>query len=303
MTSLPGALYAAVSMVIVGGSAAVLAAITQYPTFGGQALRYGGAALILLAIQRARRLPYLQLTRREIGRLTLLAATGLAGFNVCFLEAVRRADPASVGTIIGGVPVALAVLDPLLAGRRPSLRLVVAAVVVTTGLGISQSFGGGSLPGLFFALGALAAEVAFSLLAVPMLPRLGPLRVSTYAAALAGPLLVGAGLLADGRAVLRLPTASEFAALTYLATVVTALGFVFWYAAIGRLGADRAGLFAGLAPMSAAASAAVLGTGHPTAADVAGALLVGLGVVLGLLPIRRAKRPTLTGADSAVPDP
>jgi drug/metabolite transporter (DMT)-like permease len=300
MTSLPGALYAAVAMMLVGSSAAVLAAITRYPTFGGQALRYGAAALILLAIQRVRRLPYLWLSRRELGQLALLAATGLAGFNVCFLEAVRRADPASVGTIIGGVPIALAVLDPLLAGRRPSVRLVVAAVVVTTGVGISQSFGGGSVPGLLFALGALAAEVAFSLLAVPVLPRLGPLRVSTYAAALAVPLLLVAGLLADGRAALRLPTASEFAALAYLATVVTALGFVLWYGAVGRLGADRAGLFAGLTPVSAATSAAVLGTGHPTAADIVGALLVGFGVVLGLMPARRGTRPTLSGA---VPDP
>jgi hypothetical protein len=32
-------------------------------------------------------------------------------------------------------------------------------------------------------------------------------------------------------------------------------------------------------------------------------LLVGLGVILGLMPARRAKRPTLTGADSAAPDP
>ncbi|MFD9906475.1 DMT family transporter [Streptomyces sp. NPDC059063] len=282
-----GVLYGVAAMTVVGSSAAVLAGIADYPTFGGQALRYAGATLVLLVILWLRRVHHLRLTGREFGRLTLLAGTGLAGFNVCYVEAVRHGDPASVGAIIGGVPIVLAVLDPLLRHRAPSVRLVAAALVVSGGVALTQGFGGGSVVSLLWAVGALAGEVAFSLLAVPVLPRLGPMRVSAYAAALSVPLLLVAAAIADGGGALPRPTAKEAVALAYLAVVVTALAFVMWYAAVSSLGADRAGLCAGLAPASAVLAAWLLGTGSPNAADVAGALLVGCGVILGLAPARR----------------
>jgi drug/metabolite transporter (DMT)-like permease len=273
-------------MVTVGSSAAVLVVIEHYPTFGGQALRYAGAFLALLLVQAVRKVRHLRLSWREVGRLALLAATGLAAFNVCYVQAVRHAEPASVGAVIGGVPIVLAVLGPLLARGRPRARVVAAAVVVSGGVALAQGFGGGSAAGLLWALGALVGEVAFSLIAVPVLPRLGPLRVSTYAAGLAAPMLFVAGLAADGSGVLPVPTGGEVLALLWLAVVVTAAAFVLWYVALQRLGADRAGLCAGIAPASTVVAAHLLGTGTPTGADIAGALVVGVGVVVGLRPGR-----------------
>jgi drug/metabolite transporter (DMT)-like permease len=72
--------------------------------------------------------------------------------------------------------------------------------------------------------------------------------VSAYAAALAVPMLLIAGLVADGRGFVRVSTAGEAAGLVYLATVVTTIAFFLWYDALGRLGADLAGLFAGVIP-------------------------------------------------------
>lgn len=46
----------------------------------------------------------------------------------------------------------------------------------------------------------------------------------------------------------------------YLAIAVTAIAFVVWYWAVNRLGADTAGLFAGLILVSALLTAAALGT-------------------------------------------
>ncbi|WP_207957367.1 DMT family transporter [Streptomyces sp. YIM 98790] len=277
-----GAVYGVGAMALAGSSAAVLAGIAEYPALGGQALRYAGAAAVLLLLLRLRRIGHLRPTGRELARLTVVAATGLAGFNVCYVQAVRHADPASVGAVIGGLPVVLAVLDPLLRRRAPRPRLVAAALVVSGGVALTQGLGGGSPAGLAWALGALAGEVAFSLAALPLLPRYGPLRVSAYASVLSVPLLLGAALAFDGRGALPMPTAGQFASFVYLSVAVTALAFVLWYAAVARLGADRAGLCAGVAPASAVAAAWLLGTGAPTAADLAGAALVGLGVTAGL---------------------
>ncbi|WP_405782739.1 DMT family transporter [Streptomyces sp. NBC_00859] len=273
---------AASAMLLVGTSTAVSATVAGYPVFAGQALRYALAAVILLAVVRHRRLPRVRLTPRELLLLVALAATGLAGFNLFLVEATRHAGPAMIGSVVGAVPLVLALVGPLLARRRPSPRTVGAALVVAVGAAVAAGLGSGSLPGLLLSLGALACEVAFSLLAVPLLPKLGPLRVAAYPAALSVPMLLAASLALDGTSALRLPTSGEAAAFGYLGAIVTAAAFFLWYDALRRLGADRAGLFAGLVPVGALLTTVALGLDRPGPADIAGVLLVAVGVVLGL---------------------
>ncbi|WP_354643470.1 DMT family transporter [Kitasatospora camelliae] len=157
---------------------------------------------------------------------------------------------------------------------------------------VVQGAGSGDLPGFLFALGTLACEAAFSLVAVPLLPQLGPVRVSAYSTVLAVPMFAVAAAVQDGVHALRTPTGPELAALLYLGTALTCGAFLLWYGALGRLGPERAGLFAGPVPVTAALSGAVLGTGGLRPAELAGAALVGLGVRAGLTATRPAARPT-----------
>ena len=280
---------AAAAMLLVGTSTAVSATIADHPVLSGQALRYALAAAILLAAVRHRRPPRAGLTFRDFLLLLALAATGLAGFNIFLVEATRHASPATIGTVVGAIPIVLALVGPLTEGRRPAARTVAAAAVVTLGAAVAAGFGGGSLRGVLLSLGALAGEVAFSLLALPLLPKLGPLRVAAYPAALAVPMLLAASIALEGTGSLRLPTPTEAAAFGYLGVLVTATAFFLWYDALRRLGAARAGLFAGLVPVGALITTVVLGLGEPGVADVAGALLVGTGVLIGM------RQPARTG--------
>jgi drug/metabolite transporter (DMT)-like permease len=186
--------------------------------------------------------------------------------------------------------VILALVGPLLAGSRPSGRVLVAALVVVAGATIATGLGSGSLAGLLYAVGALACEACFSLLAMPLLPRLGPIRVSAYSQVIAVPMLLLLGAVADGTGMLRAPSAAEAAALLYLSTVVSAGAFFLWYDALPRLGADRAGLFAGVLPLGAIVTSVLLGLGAPTAAEVGGAAVVIAGLAVGLAP-RRSRSP------------
>jgi drug/metabolite transporter (DMT)-like permease len=299
-TSVRGILQAAAAMIVVGTLTAVSATVSRYPVYGGQAVRYAVAAVILLAVARLRGPRTAPSARWEWPLLAVLAATGLAGFNVCIVEGTRYTSPATIGTVVGSVPVVLAVAAPLLEGRRPAARIVAAATVVTAGAALANGLGGGGMPGLLLALGALAGEVCFSLLALPLLPRLGAVRVSAYSAAASVPLLLTAGLAVDGTSVLRVPTWGETAGFGYLSLVVTAGAFIVWYDALGRIGADRAGLFAGLIPVSAVATTMALGLRRPGTAELAGALLVGLGVFAGL---RSAGRPLAVAAAADEHDP
>ncbi|WP_242885648.1 DMT family transporter [Actinomadura litoris] len=273
---------AGTAMFLVGSLAAVSATISDYPVFGGQAVRYAVAALILLLVVRLDRTPARWPRPREWALLAALAATGLAAFNVCIVFATRDTSPATIGTVIATVPIVLAVVGPLMERRRPTLPVVLSACVVAAGAGLASGLGGASAQGLLLSLGALGGEVCFSLLAVPLLPRLGPLRVSAYSAGLAAPMLLAVGLVRDGGAVLRVPTGPELAGLGYLSVIVTTIAFLLWYDALGRLGPDRAGLFAGAIPVSAVIATVALGLDTPGPADLGGAALVAAGVVVGL---------------------
>ncbi|GAA4224734.1 DMT family transporter [Actinomadura meridiana] len=274
------------AMFLVGTLTAVSATIADYPVLGGQAVRYAVAAVILQAVVRLTGARRQGSVRRPALRdwllLAALASTGLVAFNVCVVEATRDTSPATIGTVIATVPIILALVGPLLEGRRPAPALVVSACVVAAGAALANGLGGGSARGLLFSLGALGGEVCFSLLAVPLLPRLGALRVSAHSATLAVPMLLAVGVVRDGTAVLRTPTSAELAGFAYLSVIVTTVAFLLWYGAIGRLGADRAGLFAGLIPISAVITTVALGVDRPGAADLTGAALVAAGVAVGL---------------------
>ena len=274
-----GSLLATSAFLLVGSLVAASDGVESYPLAEGQLIRYLLAALALLAIARGR-LP--RLTAREALGLTALAATGLVLFNVFVVAGVRETDPATVGVIIGCVPVVLAVATPLLERRPVSGRVAIAAVAVSLGAaGVQWTGGGITLAGLAFALGALACEAAFSLLALPHLGRLGALAVSTYACLLALPLLA-VWSVADGGIELPAPTAAQAGAIVYLGLAVTTGGFIAWYSALGLLGAERAGLLAGLLPVSALACSAAIGVAELTAGRLAAVALVAGGVVLGV---------------------
>ncbi|WP_336208030.1 DMT family transporter [Nonomuraea sp. LPB2021202275-12-8] len=273
---------AATAMFCVGTLAGVSGLVKDYPVYGGQAVRYLLAAAVLLAVTRTLGLRFVRLRPREWLLLGALALIGLAIFNVCVVESARAAGPVLVGTVLGTVPLALA-----LAGGRPAPRLLVGATVVVAGATLATGLGSGNLPGLLWALGALVGEVAFSLLALPLLPKLGAIRVSTYSTVLAAPILAGIGLVKEGTAMLRVPTLAEVLGFAYLAVVVTVVAFLLWYTSLPKLGPGRAGLFAGLIPVGAMVTGLVLGIATPSAYDVLGAALVIAGILVGLGATRR----------------
>jgi drug/metabolite transporter (DMT)-like permease len=296
-------LAASGAMAAVGSSFAVLDGLRDYPAASGQALRYTVGALLLFAIARGR---IGRPAPRALVRLALLAATGLAAFNLLVLAAEDSMDPGSVGVVVATVPVLLALAGPIQAKRRPQPRVIAAGAIVAAGAAAIQGLGGDvTAAGLAAALGALACEAAFSLLAAPLLGTLGPVSVSAWAVSLAVPMLAIGALIADGPEAFQIPTATEAASLAWLAAVVTALAFVLWYSAVRALGVERAGLFAGVLPVAALLCAAALGDSQLTAGRIAGVLAVAAGIAAGLgvsrrRPLelrgaRRVRRPALAG--------
>jgi drug/metabolite transporter (DMT)-like permease len=269
--------YCVLTCAILGSSFVVSRSIVDYPILTGQALRYTLAALALAVLAR-REKTRAKIKPRELVRLGLVAASGLVAFNLLLMLALRHADPAVIGTVVGVSPLLLALLGPLQERRRPAPGLLAAAVVAVAGAGLVSGFGAHDRTGIVAAVGVLLCESAFSLLAAPLLPRLGAVRVSAWSTALAVPMLLLLLPFSGERP--RLPDPSEAAAVAFLGLVLTVVAFVCWYTGVAGLGVERAGVFVALVPVFALLTTVAVDRVPPGAAKVGGVLLVGAALVL-----------------------
>lgn len=271
---------AATATSLVGLSVPVTGLLDGYPLLAGQALRYGIGALCLLGWLLATGRPVPAPTAKDVVGLSLMVGLGMLGFNAAVLVGQRYATPGFVAAMLGVSPLVLAIVAPVLAGRRPSPFAVVGAGAV--GLGVVVLSGGGSWhgPGLLLALVVVACETAFTLGGVGVVRRLGAVAASMWCCVFAA---VGGAVLAtlwgDGWPA---PTAGELTAIAVLGVLVTSVGFAFWYTGVSVLGADRAGVLIGLMPVAGLITAVLLGRQSLTLVAGAGTLLVAAGCGLGL---------------------
>ncbi len=211
-----------------------------------------------------------------------VSASGLMIFNVALVHGSRHAEPAVLGVAVACVPIVTAVVGPLLEHRRPRARVVAAAGVVTAGAALVQGVGRGDALGLLWALVTFASEAGFTLLAVPVLGRHGPHGVSVHVTWLAAAVFAVLGVTTEGwRALTRLHVADALA-IGYLAVAVTAVAFLLWYTCVRRIGAGRAGLLTGIAPVAAATISVPVTGAVPAPAVWAGIAVVVCGLALGL---------------------
>ncbi|MFE2540493.1 DMT family transporter [Actinacidiphila glaucinigra] len=271
-------------MALVGSSVTVSHTLVGASLFTPQAIRYAIATVILLVVARLAGTRLVWPRGREWLWLAGIAVTGLLLFNVAVIRAVEHAEPAAVAVAVACVPVVLAVVGPALERRRPSRQLLLAAPVVVTGAVLVEGTGRTDAVGVAWAALALACEAAFTLLAVPVLRRHSPWGVSLHAMWMAAALLAVLAATFEGPIAAWELSGIEWAAIGYLALMVTAVAFVLWYSTVRAVGSGRAGLLTGIAPLAAAAVGSVSGSGAPSPSVWLGITVLILGLVLGLRP-------------------
>lgn len=294
-------------MVLVGSSAAVSRVLVDAPLFTAQAIRYAIAALLLLAIAGVGRVKIMAPRGREWLWLIGIAATGLALFNVAVVRGVAHAEPAAISVSVACAPILIAVIGPLMQNHRPRATLVLGAVVVTVGAVVVEGTGRTDALGVFWAIVALACEAAFTLLAIPVLGRHGAFGVSLHAVWIGTVLLAALGLTVEGPTAVTRLAPDDWAAIGYLAVMVTAAAFLLWYSAVSALGPGIAALLTGIAPVSAAVVGMIGGTKAPVWSVWLGMAVIGVGLGIGMSsgsrkpdPTGRAVRP-FTDAGSVPP--
>ncbi|MGD0554746.1 MAG: hypothetical protein ABSA93_07180 [Streptosporangiaceae bacterium] len=208
-----GVLPPASGMALVGGSVAVSGVVTPDVMFVTGAIRYAAACLLLIA--------YARLTGRELVRprgtewlwLAGIASAGLVLFNIALVDGSRHAEPAVLGVAVASVPPVLSVVGPAMQGMRPRRSVVLAAVVVSCGAALVDGLGRSDALGIGYALIVFGCEAAFTLLAVPVLGRLGPVGVSVHTAWMGSLLFTVGWLIREGPLAVTSITGEQWAAV------------------------------------------------------------------------------------------
>ncbi|MFD9358062.1 DMT family transporter [Streptomyces sp. NPDC060031] len=286
-------------MALVGSSVTVSRSLVDAPLFGVQAVRYAAAALILLVLARLARVAVLRPRGREWLWLAGIAATGLVLFNLAVVRGVAHAEPAVIAVAVASVPILLGLMGPLLEGRRPSRQVLLAAPVVMAGAVLVEGTGRTDAAGVAWASLALGCEAGFTLLAVPVLRRHGAWGVSVHAVWLGAVMFAALTVFVEGPSELASVAPGQWAAAGYLAVMVTAVAFLLWYRTVAAVGAGRAGLLTGVAPLAAAAAGALTGGGVPGPAVWLGLGVVIAGLAAGLRPGRTPAGPATPAAPVA----
>ncbi|WP_330347160.1 DMT family transporter [Streptomyces sp. NBC_00582] len=288
-----------VGMTLVGSSVTVSRTLVDAPLFTTQAVRYAAATAILLVMARLAGARLIWPRGREWLWLAGIAVSGLVLFNVAVVRGVAHAEPAVIAVAVACVPVVLGVVGPALERRAPSRQVLWAAPVVMAGAVLVEGTGRTDAVGVAWAALALGCEAAFTLLAVPVLRRHSPWGVSVHAMWLAGVLLAVLGAVSEGPSAVGELSGAQWAAVGYLASMVTAVAFVLWYSTVRAVGAGRAGLLTGIAPLAAAVVGAVSGGGVPGPSVWLGIVVLIAGLVGGIRP--RGGSPSRTPASLGKP--
>ncbi len=288
-------------MVLVGGSVAVSRTLTEAPLLTTQAVRYAAAVPVVLGLAKVFGVRIQSPRGAEWCWLLGVAGIGLALFNIAVVQGVAHAEPAVIAVAVACVPIVIGILGPLLERKSPHRRLVMAAGVVTVGSLLVVGLGKTDVLGTVWAVIALACEAGFTLLAMPVLARQGAWGVSVHSVWLAAVMLALAAPMVEGAGAIGRLTAANWAAIGFLAVMVTAVTFVCWYSAVAVLGAARAGLLTGVSPVAAALSGIVFADHVPEPLVWVGIAVVVIGLLTGLAHQESAAeepgRDTLTAGD------
>ncbi len=277
-------------MVLIWGAnySVVKSAIQEIQPQAFNVLRMGVASAVFLAAMVATGLP--RIARADWARMALLGTVGHFVYQVCFMAGLARTTASNSALIIGCSPVAVSIASALAGHERVPRAQWIGVLLSVFGVylvvGTGAEFGGSSLAGDLFTLGAVCCWAVYTVGSRPLLARYSPLAVTGVT------MIVGTALYAPA-------SASQFAAVpwarvpawAWISTVLSAVlalnvSYLIWYTSVQRIGNVRTSAYSNFIPLVAMSVAAVaLGE------TIAGVKLAGAGAILtGVVITRMAAR-------------
>jgi drug/metabolite transporter (DMT)-like permease len=221
--------------------------------------------------------------RRDLFLLFGAAAAGIWLNQLAYVYAIKLTNASTVALILGITPIFAALGAYVVGLERMALRFWIAAAVSFAGVGLVAIGAGGGvsidLTGNLLAVATAATWAAYSIVIAPLMRRYSPYRISAIV------LLLGCVPLV--LTALRQLSEQDFSLgfLPWAAIVFATLGplvvtNVLWFRSVNTVGPSRATLFANIQPFIAVVLAVLILSEQITAFQVAGGVLIGLGILL-----------------------
>ena len=254
-------------------------------------MRYGLAALVFvgmtLAIERS-----LRISGRREQRLIALAVVALVANQVCFVYALKTTTASTIALILGATPILTALIGLAFRTEQLSSKFWLGCAVSFGGVALVAAGASGGLSsdlgGILLGLATAATWGVYSIAITPLMAVVSPVTGQRgRAVALVVPDRAARSAAAR---VAGLGSGSEVWALLVFATLgPLVLTNVLWFRSLHRIGPSRATLAANLQPFVAAVIALVLLDEPLTAIQVAGGVLIAVGI--GIARGRRRREP------------
>lgn len=247
-------------------------------------VRYALAGLIFVGLTL-----YAERTLRVERRhwpLLALAAAMLFLNQLSFVFALDLTTASTIGLVLGAIPIFAALFGLLLGTETPTRRFWLAAAISAAGVALVAIGSGGEVSGgylgVLLGLATAATWAAYSVTVAPLMGSYSPSRMSAI-------VIPGAWV---GIALVGLPQTAEqdwslgweiWALLAFATIGPLVVTNVLWFRSVHRIGANRATLAANLQPFVAAVLAVVLLSEPLSWLQIAGGVLI----ALGILSVRR----------------
>jgi drug/metabolite transporter (DMT)-like permease len=213
----------------------------------------------------------------------VLAAVVLWLNQLAFVLALDATTAATIGLLLGAIPIFAAIFGLALGRERLTGRFWVAAVISFVGVALVAVGSGGDVSGgyegILLGLATSATWAAYSVAVAPLMASYSALRVSAIVIPLAWILLAITG--ASETQEQDWDLGWEIWALLVFATLgPLVLTNILWFLSLHRIGPARATLAVNLQPFVAAVLAVVLLSEPLGLLQVVGGVLIGLGLVV-----------------------
>jgi drug/metabolite transporter (DMT)-like permease len=223
---------------------------------------------------------------RDIWRLTLLGAVGVAFYQFLFTFALKYTSAVNVGILINMSPIYGGFLSSLIGYERFMKKRLLAVVAGFVGVYILMTKGdwsffmhrqeSGDTTGTVLAVIASLFWALYTILSKPLLEKHSPLKVTAYSM-VAGSVLLGffVPFFFEARELAHL-SATGWTIIVFSIVFSTAVAFFLWYRGVARIGASRTMIYQYCVPIFAAVAAYfILGEGLHFSQLIGGAIIFG----------------------------
>ena len=282
-------------MVLIWGAnyAVIKSAIRELPPQAFNALRLGAASAVFAAALAAKGPK--RVARADWAALALLGIVGHFVYQLLFMAGIARTTASNSALIIGCSPVAVSVASALAGHERvpraqwAGVLLSVVGVYLVVGTG--AEFGGASVAGDLFTLGAVCCWAVYTVGSRPMLARYSPLTVTGLTMIAGTALYVPASIPQLAQVEWARVPAWAWAWTALSALLALNFAYLIWYTSVQRIGNVRTSAYSNFIPLVAlSVAAATLGEPVGTA-KLAGAGAILAGVVITRMAARRHSAP------------